>query len=281
MRVRAFPVAMVALLAACASAPSSDDPSVSPSAADRSPPAVGSFTPHATPSPSAAPREVDLIGELLSVVTTDLVVRSRPGTGSDSEIYPARLDAPTLVYVIDGPEEADGYAWYLVDPVTLPCYFGCDFAPRPGWVAAADTDGERWLAAEPATSPCPEPTLEGVSGADPQLRLYCFGSDELTLTGGVVGTEGWHRARWLWPHQNYLYGPDYRPSPGCVDLCNVPLLSIFYDGDGDPPQPMSMPSLTGHFDDARAADCGTSVTGIDPRVVTYECRMVFVVTSWE
>ena len=87
------------------------------------------------------------------------------------------------MYVIAGPEDADGYAWYLVDPVARPCLIGCDDAPRPGWVAAASKDGERWLAEEPTNPECPEPSLEEIYGAAPQLSRYCFGDRELTLTG--------------------------------------------------------------------------------------------------
>lgn len=219
-------------------------------------------------------------GELVAVVTDDLVMRSRPGTGSDSEIYPGRLNAPTIVYIIDGPEEADGYLWYLVDPLEMPCYFGCDFEPRPGWVAAAGKDGERWLAAEPATVTCPEPTLEGVSGTYPQLRLYCFGTDELTLSGGVVDVADYSRPGWPWAHAISLYGPDYRgPILGCVDVCNVPLLTVAFDGE-ELPTHLSTPSVSGHFDDARASECQSAGIDLDQRVLTHECRMVFVVTSW-
>jgi hypothetical protein len=53
---------------------------------------------------------------VLVVVTTDLVVRSEPGTHDGSRILPTRLNGPTLLYVVDGPVQADGYDWYLVQP---------------------------------------------------------------------------------------------------------------------------------------------------------------------
>ena len=225
---------------------------------------------------------MDLTDELVSVVTDDLVMRSRPGTGSGSEIYPHRLFAPDIVYVIDGPEAADGYEWYLVDPLAEPCYFGCDYAPQAGWVAAAGTDGERWLAEEPVHGyPCPEPTLDDVAGGYPQVWLHCFGSERLTLDGGVIGvaTEG---PGWPWQHRIELYGPDYDgPVAGCVDLCTVPWLTVAFDGDQGLPSPVSAVRVTGHFDDPRAEECQSAHIDLDQRIVTHSCRLVFVATGWD
>lgn len=270
----------VVIIGGCASTASSNVPIASEPAQT----VMGTTSPSVTASPLAAPSSTatgsSLVGELVSVVTDDLVVRSRPGTGADSEIYPARLNAPLLVYIIDGPEEAEGFEWYLVDPLVTPCYFGCDLAPQPGWVAAAAKDGERWLAAEPARVTCPEPTLEGVSGAYPQLWLYCFGHDELTLSGGVVDVVDYPRPGWPWARVISLYGSDYRgPIVGCVDVCNVPLLTVAYDGE-DLPTRLSTPSVSGHFDDSRASECRSAGIDLDQRVLTHNCRMVFVVTSW-
>ncbi len=229
------------------------------------------------------PEEASLIDQLVAVVTDDLVVRSRPGTGSESEIYPARLNAPTIVYVIDGPEAADGYEWYLVDPLTAPCYFGCDLGPQPGWVAAAGKDGERWLSEEPESPACPDPTLSDISGGYPELSLYCFGNDQLTLRGGVVGVDSTHAYPvWPWKYLTELYGPAYDgPTPGCVDLCDTPLLTIALDGDQELPAPLSAPRFTGHFDDPQADECRSAGIDVDQRIVTHECRTVFVATSWE
>ena len=279
MQILRWWVLAVLVLAGCTPAPAA---STLPAASS----GVAEATPTVSPTgslatPSETPTDASLTDELVAVVTDDLVMRSQPGTGSDSEIYRARLNAPTIVYVIDGPEVADGYEWYLVDPLAMPCYFGCDFAPQAGWVAAAGKDGERWLAEEPASSRCPEPTLGGVAGAYPQLRLYCFGSEELTLAGGVVGVDHWQRPSWPWRYTNNLYGSDYEgPVPGCVDLCTVPLLTFAFDGDREPPDGKPA-SLSGHFDDARAAECRSVGIDVDQRVLTHECRKVFVVTSWK
>jgi hypothetical protein len=258
-----------------------------------SPSAVAATTPTASPTaalatPSAVAAGGDLPGLLFHVVTEDLVVRSRPGTGSDSEIYPALLSAPTIVYVIDGPEVADGYAWYLVDVLALPCIIGCDAAPRPGWVAAAGKDGERWLSEVPVAYDCPEPTLEQLSGTYPHLRLNCFIGEELTLTG-VVGSEetdggppGWQWG-WPWQHSVALYGPDYPGGPitGCADACPGPLLTVAFEGTGGLPSPGNMTRVTGHFDGAKADECRSDDRTVDQRIAAHMCRMVFVATTWD
>ena len=276
------------LLTACGSGatplanPSASQPL--PTASTQPSPATATRTPTASPTaePTERPSNTDLKDELVAVVTDDLVVRSSPGTGSASEIYRVRLNAPTLVYVIDGPEQADGFAWYLVDPLTPACYLGCDFEPQPGWVAAAGQDGERWLADEPEDAECPQPTLEELSASFPEVRLHCFGSQELTLSG-VVWEARDARPGWPWEHSIDLYEPGWKgPVTGCVDACNIPLLTLVFDGDLAVPPEMSATQLTGHFDDPQSSECRWSGFGIEPdqRLLTHECRMVFVVTSW-
>jgi hypothetical protein len=278
MRIAGWWMVPAIILAGCAVSPLSNVPS--PSASSPEPtqtiPAAPSIAePSATPS--------GLTNQLVAVVTDDLVIRSRPGTGPDSEIYPARLSAPALVYVIDGPEPADGYAWYLVDPLALPCYLDCvESAPQPGWVAAAGTDGERWLATEPANPQCPDATLEAISGTYPPLRLYCFRSNELTLNG-VVGVQTPEAPfGWPWKHRIELYEPGYLgPVSECVDVCDVPALTVAFDGDNGWPSALSATRVTGHFDDAKAGDCRLPDPGYDQRIVTHLCRLVFVATRWE
>jgi hypothetical protein len=75
---------------------------------------LGSVGEPSTPSLWRPPRFIQ--GAIAQVVTTDLVVRSAPGTGSDSRVYDTRLASPTLLYVFDGPVAVDGYDWYLVLP---------------------------------------------------------------------------------------------------------------------------------------------------------------------
>jgi len=278
----------VVMLGGCASIPgASHMPSASTGGfSEATPTVIATASPRITASPLATPSAttagMNLIDKLVAVVTDDLVVRSSPGTSSDSEIYPARLNAPTIVYVIDGPEHAGGYDWYLVDPLALPCYLECGVAQRPGWVAAAGKDGERWLAEDPESAGCPQPALGALSRAYPQLWLYCFGSRELTLNG-VVGVESTEAPPgWPWAHRIGLYEPGYSgPVTGCVDACNIPSLTIAFDGEHGVPSPLSATGVTGHFDDAKADECRSSSTEVDQRILAHECRKVFVVTSWD
>src|SRR6266545_1984875 len=102
--------------------------------------------------------------QIAAVVTSDLVVRSTPGTGDESEIYPGRYDVPMAVFVIDGPVFADGYEWYLVEAVrgqTIGEY------PQPGWVAAAGD----------------------LLNLEPQRALACYRDTTLTVEGTLTGCE--------------------------------------------------------------------------------------------
>lgn len=107
-------------------------------------------------------------------------------------------------------------------------------------------------------------------------------SRELTLNG-VVGVESTEAPPgWPWDHRIGLYEPGYGgPVTGCGDACNFPSLTIAFDGERGVPSPLSATGVTGHFDDAKAAECRSSGTEVDEGILTYECRMVFVVTSWD
>ena len=84
------------------------------------------------------------------VVTDDLRVRSKPGVSKDSTKLEPLLQDGVQVVVLDGPVQASGYDWYLVQP-TIPS----DTAEQYpfGWVAAAGKDGEPWI--ESKTVECP------------------------------------------------------------------------------------------------------------------------------
>lgn len=133
-----------------------DGPTPSPSAAldtplpsrIASPTASGAPAPSSSPEPTSTPTGSPFaVGpdEVLVSVTDNLVVRTQPGVGSDSEVYAIQLQPGDLLRLIDGPVVADGYEWYqgrVMDP-TAPD------GTRIGWVAAADQDGTPWLASVP------------------------------------------------------------------------------------------------------------------------------------
>lgn len=277
MRILRWWVPVVLVLAGCAPAPAASTLPVASSSAPEATPTVSPTGSLATPS--ATPINASLIDELVAVVTEDLVVRSQPGTGSDSEIYMGRLNAPDMVYVIAGPERADGYDWYLVDPVREPCFLGCDFEPQPGWVAAASTDGERWLGQESERPDCPAaPTTDDLISLLEELRLYCYGGQELTLQGYAIESSE-APPQWPWEYFNRLYSSDYSPpAPGCQDACDLPSFRLVHDSAVGLHQPGAT-RITGHFDDPDAQSCQPLGSNVDPRLGTHECRLLFVVTS--
>ena len=122
------------LLAGCAAetpdaSPTSDATDSVASAPSR--PAAPTFT----PSPSASPTPTLGPAGVAMVVTTDLVVRSEPAISDTSSISPDSLDAPMLLYVVDGPVAADGYDWYLVKP------FHADYLPHGDELVMGPADG--------------------------------------------------------------------------------------------------------------------------------------------
>lgn len=123
--------------------PSSASPSASMTTAPSAEP-----EPSASSAPTGAPTSSPLAvrpGDVLVSVTDDLVVRSQPDTGSDSEIYDVLLQPGDLLRLTDGPVTADGYTWY--QGVVLDS--SAPDGTRAGWVAAADQDGSQWLASPP------------------------------------------------------------------------------------------------------------------------------------
>ena len=136
--------AAVALVALIALVGCTADPSAQPSTsvfADPSSSPNGSQVPAASASPQPMAVAELAPGTYADVVTDDLVIRSEPGTSAESVIYPDRLNAPTSVYIADGPVVADGYDWYFVVAFdadgTVPALIG--------WSAAEGKDGEVWL----------------------------------------------------------------------------------------------------------------------------------------
>jgi hypothetical protein len=224
---------------------------------------------------------------IAEVVTSDLVVRTEPGISDTSTIYPDSLDAPMLLYVVDGPVAVDGYDWYLVKPFHadyLPHGDELVIGPLIGWVAAGGRDGDVWI--EPARIDCPALDLDGVRRLSPTARLACFGDQELELAGEFngcfVADPATTAPAWLNHTGCALVPQGYRegavvPDPGG--------LVMRMDGDVGMPHVIRAPIVvTGHFDDPAAATCrlipGASV--IDPRppeLVVLQCRTQFVATG--
>lgn len=272
--------------------PTNATDSVASASTQPAPTLTASRSPSPSPTSTPTPSVADALGpdDVSVVVTTDLVVRSEPAISDTSMIYPDTLDAPMLLYVVDGPVAASGYDWYLVKPF----HADSDYLPRGdelvigpliGWVAAAGRDGEAWI--EPASMDCPTPELDPVRRLSPIGRLACFGGQELELAGEFSGCfvadPATTSPEWLNHTGCLLVPPGYRagevvPDPGG--------LTMRIDGEvGMPYGSLGAPIVvTGHFDDRAAATCshipGASVA--DPRppeLVVLQCRTEFVVTG--
>jgi hypothetical protein len=273
------------VLAACQAAPGSGSAtaSASRSASESEAAASVSLTPIATaePTPSGAVGSF-VRDQIVAVVTTDLVVRSAPGTGSDSEIQLNRYNSPTAVFVVDGPSYADGYEWYLVEAVRGQ---GLGDYPWPGWVAAAGKDGEPWLGED--TYVCPPPSEADLLNLEFQRRLACFGDSSLVIEGTLAGCEAAVLSvshPWDTSCAVVRRGFDISATPPpCMD-CFEPTLLVFFDGDvGLKHLPAgTQVRVQGHFDDPAAQTCRTDGGVYGTRLLAvHACRMAFVGTSGE
>ena len=229
---------------------------------EASPPADGAFGPH----------------DIAQVVTTGLVVRSDPGVGPDSEIFDWMLDAPTLLYIFDGPVSADGYAWYRVMPSRV------DYLPSPygiGWVAAGGKDGEPWIGQ--AAPECPPPTTEEVAALSGLGALACFGDTPLELEGDLGGCSARDPSSFpaeTWPARCSLAPfdccPDVVPYPSGITTWFEAVLSTPIEG----PQPSR---LIGQFDHPSATDCPDAARDGAPPAPDgwgrFVCRTSFVVAE--
>ena len=222
-----------------------------------------SSTNAATPDPTANPQPLAVDG-FAEVVTTDLVVRSAPGTGRDSDIL--GTVANLAVIVLDGPAQADGYEWWLIQPI-----HSDGIEPVAGWVATGG-QGEVWLA--PTSLNCTEaaPTGSAFWGLPSAIWVGCLGDIELTLRGTLDG---------CYDH----VGP--YTSGGCVlrdcptDGCPGPAVGgrVIVDFQPPPVPDRGKIRVTGHFDDPGAEYCGDDA---DPlfRLQVFPCRTTFVATSY-
>jgi hypothetical protein len=282
LRLLAAAVA-VATLAACSSGMQTESLPTDPPRISLTPSAMARATPTPTPSPEPEPSPAPVTdpgleaGDMAAVVTTDLVVRSAPAVRADSLIQPVTLSEPSVVYVIDGPLIADGYAWYLVDPARAHSALGD--VPTAGWVAAGGPDGEAWIAShEPV---CAEDlAVDAFIALAPQVALYCYAAQPLSVDGTVedCGTiVGLGRP---WSSACLLYVPGRDPSSipdGCVDVC-APSVEIWFLGLS-PPVSGDLVSVTGHFDDAAAQQC-TDERGETTPLAVHRCRLAFVATDF-
>jgi hypothetical protein len=230
----------------------------------------------ATPSPTAleaaesdeadASQPVLAVDGFAEVVTTDLVVRSAPGTGQDSDT--SGTVANLAVYVLDGPVQADGYEWWLIVPLD---YFDRFEPPPSGWVAAGSQD-EVWLA--PTPSSCDDaPSSETLWAIRSVVQVGCYGGVELTLRGTLSGCAA--AAGAAWDHGCSLRNclPEV-----CQTLFDDRAVTLHFDAL--PARDVGRIRVTGHFDDPAAERCSVDGDALS-RLNVFRCRTHFVVTSYQ
>lgn len=236
---------------------------------------VPAETATASPMPTRRPSGsgVLTVEGFAEVVADRLQVREAPGLSADVVEMPCigcpvasggipmvigrdGLPQLTSVYLLDGPVQADGYAWYLVAE---------DLAiPEPevlGWVAAGDLE-DPWLVPRDVT--CPEEPIEladvTFKANRPLVLLYCLGGRELTLRGYYVVWAAVFRELWV----------EEVPWADSTDYLTFELAP----GMGSMPEDWRWIEVTGEFDHPSAAKCGDGTPGSDLR-----CRIAFTVTS--
>jgi len=282
---------VVLVLAACGGS----TPTASPSSAAP----AGSPPPATPPASTSAPASgaTGTSGDVLApdtialVATNDLRVRSKAGTSG--KVQKGLLDAGVLVYVLEGPVEANGYRWYHVAPFgpgeqaqTLPS----------GWVAGGDKDGKAWL--QPATVPCPSLPVDGPSlqSIGPYTALACFGSQPLTFQARLLVPEGMCGAdqplqrapEWFDPCTEgdlQLIATDPKADQRGLSIALDPSVKLPNELLAPPTSLATAPLLdvTGRYDHPAASTCAsTDPKGVSATVkaeIVLGCRLQFVVTS--
>ncbi len=158
--------------ASATAGPSTDTPSIAPSA-------------DASESPAPSGIAVD---SLVETTVENLSVRRAPSTGAERL---GSLGLGTVGYVVDGPVDADGFSWYAVSALGLPPNSGCitpietDPYGCPvwfGWLAGRASNGDPWL--EPHAIECPIAPLDAerlILARSDIERLACFDSESITF----------------------------------------------------------------------------------------------------
>jgi hypothetical protein len=232
---------------------------------------------------TAQPTPPPLAPDSIALVTVnDLNLREEPAAGAKSL---GHLTAGTRVFVVQGPNPADGLGWYQIAQECRPHSSLCiarEGVGRIGWAAGSSSSGDQWLA--PAPIQCAaNPDLAALLALDRLQVLACYGDQTVRLRGPV--TTPCCGASALVYEPNWLAWPTASAYLGNFDL---PLR--FNPADGlARPEYADIVRVTGHFDDPAAATCTITVDpSADPSVVVEPedlafapmgCRMEFVVDS--
>jgi hypothetical protein len=245
------------------------------------------------------PRLADLeVGSVVVPVVEGVTLREDPGTGG------ARigiLSAGSQNIVVEGPVEADGFAWYRMAAVGLPPASGCitPVVTNPlscpvwyGWAAAGNpADGSAWFVATAFDCPDPDTQTNAFLSLPYRMPLVCYGSDEITFTAFYPEL----------PDDAGLGGACADPSVGWLYCANLAYDQVWptetYTGGAvqlfvDPASGVNLPDrgqwlrITGAYDHPDSADCaranqeGIGLYENDGQAVL-ACRSHLVVTAVE
>ena len=290
----------LALLSGCVagatSSPSPDptstpvSPSASPShdpAAPPSPSLVAVESPSLSPTPTPTPKVAitpkppkSLVGHIVTTLADDgLRVRSRPRISDDSQMREPLLPLGTDLYVLDGPVQASGYAWYDVVPLARGNLPG-------GWIASAGRDGEPWI--HPGTFDCPPlPTdFRSLAAMPSAVGLACFARVPITVKARLIScncdadgpgyTPGWFFLGSGSPV--LLIEPGVTDPPYSPDTDEWFVLNLDPKGEHPDELPLGkVVEITGMFDHPAAARCTRTEWDGEP-VPSQGCRLEFAVT---
>lgn len=219
----------------------------------------------------------DRIGRV--VATDGLRVRMLPTVGEASQRLEPTLDEGVTFFVVDGPVMADGYAWYQIDP------YGGDVPLPFGWIAAGSREGEPWIENHLDGCDTVYPSLEMLVLRPSQESLYCYGSDELEITGNLYcdfgDVEGLASGpEWLeFDRYCELRTPDWNVHDGIsLRVWGQAATNLLEQGSPVDGQY----AVVGHFDDPGARECVADADvrpEADPAEAVFHCRMQFVATA--
>jgi hypothetical protein len=231
-------------------------------------------------------------GGIVRVVIDGLKLREGPGLDTETRVVLSRGTLLVVGYSFMspgfGPVDADGYTWAPVTTLkvtNLPAPGG-DPLERGvyGWVAVGSGSTD-FLELVPARCVDGDPDLQTILSMTEWERLACFGDRSITLEGtvgcggcgGFIG--GMFEPAWLANPMNYEFlNVDPQEQIGPFSLHYPPGVELI--------PPASIVRVTGHFDDAAAADCVVAPGDPEPEPISdvlaeLFCSQQFVVDSYE
>jgi hypothetical protein len=221
----------------------------------------------------------------VTIADDGLRMRSLPAIGGASRRYAPLLPAGIELYVLDGPVDADGYAWYQVAPI------GTDFPNAWGWVAAASRDGEPWLTSGSTICPPLPADVTMLYAYDFGTEMACFGREPITLIGRILACncemdpgENIAPRSFRWQFMPDHAGPLLLTPPGTQSTSDYMSYAALLRLATDAATPDSIPvgedvQVTGMFDHPAAADCRYDEEFDGEAEPSPYCRGLFLVTS--